>query len=363
MSSVKLRMLPTSITNLYIAANSYNFVLDVSDFLSDRPTLRSLITGVTTSVVNSPLPLTLKALLLTRIRIPTASAVLPMFLNLPSSLASFSFSTIRPADGTNMLASDIQAGFELVLPRVPLRHVLSAMRFPVVTRPFVSGQWKQTELFTTLLRKFGLADKFEALQRAACVSRNFYLLTDDEIRNVLLSGPVKPSSIVRAIDLLKDESLIRMNNQEWSDKRTANVWRASIHLLETGFTSELRLPDCGTLLPSLAISEAALRNLVTIVATTWRSSDLLSVLVTNVFPCLESIRILHSEVGELTPDAVVGVICDAHTNFPRLERLDCSGFADSLSAPLVIKLRQLFKLVPCPSASYNTFVYSVSSGT
>lgn len=363
MSSVKLRMLPPSITDLFIAANSYNYVLDVCDLVSDRPALRSLFTGVTTSVIKSHLPLTLKALLLTRIQIPTASAVLPMFMYLPLSLISFSFSTIRPADGTRMFTGDVQAGFESVLPRVALNHVLSAMRFPVIARPLINGKWKQAELFTPLLRKFGLADKFEALQRAACVSKNFHLLTDDEIRNVLLGGPVKPSSIVRAIDLLKDESLIRMNNQGWSDKRTANIWRASIHLLETGFTTELRLPDCGTLLPNIAISEAALRNLVTIVATTWRPAGLLSVLMTNVFPCLESIRILHSEVGELTPDAVVGVICDAHTNFPRLERLDCSGFEDALSPPLVTKLRQLFKLVPCPSTLYNTYVYSVSSGT
>jgi hypothetical protein len=363
MSSVKLRMLPSSITNLYIVANSYNYVLDVSDLVCDRPALRSLITGVTTSVINSRLPLTLTALLLTRIRIQTADAVLAMFLNLPSSLTSFSFSTIRRVDGTRMRACDIQAGFEVVLPRVPLGHVLSAMRFPVITRPFVDGEWKQAEFFTPLLRKFGLADKFEALQKAACVSRNFHLLTDDEIHNILLGGPVKPSSIVRAIDLVKDKSLLCMNNQEWSDNRRANIWRASLHLLETGFTSELRLPDCDALLPSLAISEAALHNLVTIVATTWRSSNLLSVLMSNVFSCLESIRILHSEVGEMTPDTVVGAICGAHANFPRLERLDCSGFQDALSAPLVAKLRQLFKLIPCPSTSYNTYVYSVSSGT
>jgi hypothetical protein len=334
-------LLPNAISALSITARHTSVVIDVSPLIANLLSLRVLTIGVAKASVTQNLPSTLEVFIVTKLVMPKAHDVLPLFLRIPASVKRFAFFSIEPLDNGRIHADDLQDAYRLVLPRLPLKDIVSAMYFAQPRN--LIGRVDAKLTFGPFLHKFGLADKLVQL----CDDGDFNLclvpLTEDSLTRAFSSDDLSPQSIVKAMNTISFGNNVSCHPSVTAGQDERNeVFRASLHLVQASITKSLVL--CELSYDDVIISPAALRRLVSIWTTTSSSSSFAALIASNVFVSLEEIHIQCSARAlffgpdaVLSVDSIVTTVCDNAQNLPRLELLDYTTIEDKLS-PVVERL-------------------------
>jgi hypothetical protein len=345
---VMAALLPTTVSALSITARYPSIVVDVSSLIANLLSLRVLTIGVAKSSVTQPLPSTLEVFIVTKLVIPRAHDVLPLFLRIPASIKRFAFFSIEPLDGSRIHADHLQDAYRLVLPRLALKDIVSAMYFAQPRN--LIGQVDAKLTFGPSLYKFGLADKLVQLCDDGDFNWCLVTLTEASLTRAFSSDDLSPQSIVKAMSTISFGNNVSCHPSVTAGQDERNeVFRASLHLVQASITKSLVL--CELSYDDVIIQHGALRRLVSIWTTTSSSSSFAALIANNVFVSLEEIHIQCSARAlffgpdaVLSVDSIVTTVCDNARNLPRLELLDYTTTEDKLSPAVERLLEERLRL-------------------